>query len=46
MAGAADIDGGQNPTMNEHLFLGAGLGTLIGAILALTGAGGGILAVP
>ncbi|WP_191486605.1 sulfite exporter TauE/SafE family protein [Pseudomonas sp. FEN] len=32
--------------MNEHLLLGAGLGTLIGAILALTGAGGGILAVP
>src|SRR5450830_129148 len=46
MAGAADIDGGQNPTMNAHLLLGAGLGTLIGAILALTGAGGGILAVP
>ncbi|WP_426119649.1 sulfite exporter TauE/SafE family protein [Pseudomonas sp. DSP3-2-2] len=32
--------------MNEHQLLGAGLGTLIGAILALTGAGGGILAVP
>ncbi|HEX8593543.1 MAG TPA: sulfite exporter TauE/SafE family protein [Pseudomonas sp.] len=32
--------------MNEHPLLGAGLGTLIGAVLALTGAGGGILAVP
>ncbi|WP_273822544.1 sulfite exporter TauE/SafE family protein [Pseudomonas asplenii] len=32
--------------MNEHLLLGSGFGVLIGAILALTGAGGGILAVP
>lgn len=32
--------------MNEHDLLGAGLGTIVGAILALTGAGGGILAVP
>ncbi|NWA27953.1 sulfite exporter TauE/SafE family protein [Pseudomonas gingeri] len=32
--------------MNEHLLMGSGLGLLIGAILALTGAGGGILAVP
>ncbi|MFJ7146311.1 sulfite exporter TauE/SafE family protein [Pseudomonas protegens] len=32
--------------MNEHSLLGAGLGAVIGAILALTGAGGGILAVP
>jgi uncharacterized membrane protein YfcA len=32
--------------MNEHMLLGAGLGTVIGLILALTGAGGGILAVP
>ncbi|PYY98561.1 sulfite exporter TauE/SafE family protein [Pseudomonas sp. TKO14] len=32
--------------MNEHSLLGAGLGAIIGAILALTGAGGGILAVP
>ncbi|HGM5580307.1 TPA: sulfite exporter TauE/SafE family protein [Pseudomonas putida] len=32
--------------MIEHPFLGAGLGAIIGAVLALTGAGGGILAVP
>ncbi|HEY0288332.1 MAG TPA: sulfite exporter TauE/SafE family protein [Pseudomonas sp.] len=32
--------------MNEHDLLGAGLGIIVGAILALTGAGGGILAVP
>ncbi|MCB2256592.1 sulfite exporter TauE/SafE family protein [Pseudomonas chlororaphis] len=32
--------------MSEYNLLGAGLGALIGAILALTGAGGGILAVP
>ncbi|WP_296184603.1 sulfite exporter TauE/SafE family protein [Pseudomonas sp. UBA1879] len=32
--------------MNEHELIGAGLGTVIGAVLALTGAGGGILAVP
>ena len=32
--------------MSEHSLLGAGLGAIIGAILALTGAGGGILAVP
>jgi uncharacterized membrane protein YfcA len=32
--------------VNGHDLLGAGLGTLVGAILALTGAGGGILAVP
>jgi hypothetical protein len=32
--------------MNEHSLLGIGLGAIIGAILALTGAGGGILAVP
>ena len=32
--------------MIEHQFLGAGLGAIIGAVLALTGAGGGILAVP
>ncbi|WP_277593295.1 sulfite exporter TauE/SafE family protein [Pseudomonas chlororaphis] len=32
--------------MSEYSLLGAGLGALIGAILALTGAGGGILAVP
>jgi uncharacterized membrane protein YfcA len=32
--------------MNEHELIGAGLGTIIGAVLALTGAGGGILAVP
>ncbi|QXI26848.1 sulfite exporter TauE/SafE family protein [Pseudomonas vanderleydeniana] len=32
--------------MNEAMLLGSGLGLLIGAILALTGAGGGILAVP
>jgi uncharacterized membrane protein YfcA len=31
--------------LSEHL-LGAALGTIVGAILALTGAGGGILAVP
>ncbi|WP_268798869.1 sulfite exporter TauE/SafE family protein [Pseudomonas huanghezhanensis] len=32
--------------MNEHQLLGASLGSLVGLILALTGAGGGILAVP
>lgn len=32
--------------MGEHGLLGAGLGAAIGAVLALTGAGGGILAVP
>lgn len=32
--------------MNENSLLGIGLGAIIGAILALTGAGGGILAVP
>ncbi|MCD5992127.1 sulfite exporter TauE/SafE family protein [Pseudomonas sp. CDFA 602] len=32
--------------MDEHQLLGAGLGAVIGAVLALTGAGGGILAVP
>lgn len=32
--------------MPDHLLLGAGLGAIVGAILALTGAGGGILAVP
>lgn len=32
--------------MNEHTLIGGGLGLLVGAILALTGAGGGILAVP
>ncbi|MCV4342858.1 sulfite exporter TauE/SafE family protein [Pseudomonas capsici] len=32
--------------MDEHQLLGTGLGAIIGAILALTGAGGGILAVP
>ncbi|UUQ65858.1 sulfite exporter TauE/SafE family protein [Pseudomonas fuscovaginae UPB0736] len=32
--------------MNVSLLLGSGLGVLIGVILALTGAGGGILAVP
>lgn len=32
--------------MMEHELLGAGLGAVIGLILALTGAGGGILAVP
>jgi len=32
--------------MNEVTLIGAGLGLVIGAILALTGAGGGILAVP
>lgn len=32
--------------MTEHELVGAGLGALIGIILALTGAGGGILAVP
>ena len=32
--------------MNEHELIGAGLGTIIGAVLGLTGAGGGILAVP
>lgn len=32
--------------MIEHQLLGAGLGAIIGAVLALTGAGGGILAVP
>lgn len=32
--------------MDEHQLLGAGLGAIIGAVLALTGAGGGILAVP
>ncbi|WP_397453029.1 sulfite exporter TauE/SafE family protein [Pseudomonas sp. NA-150] len=32
--------------MSEHMLLGAGLGAVIGLILALTGAGGGILAVP
>lgn len=32
--------------MTESQLLGGGLGALIGAILALTGAGGGILAVP
>jgi len=30
----------------EHQLLGASLGAIIGAVLALTGAGGGILAVP
>jgi len=30
----------------EHQLIGAGLGAVIGAVLALTGAGGGILAVP
>ncbi|KPB70165.1 sulfite exporter TauE/SafE family protein [Pseudomonas cannabina] len=32
--------------MVEHQLLGAGLGAIIGVVLALTGAGGGILAVP
>lgn len=32
--------------MIEHQLLGAGMGAIIGAVLALTGAGGGILAVP
>ncbi|EGH33648.1 hypothetical protein PSYJA_33945, partial [Pseudomonas syringae pv. japonica str. M301072] len=32
--------------MDEHQLLGVGLGTVIGMVLALTGAGGGILAVP
>ncbi len=32
--------------MIDHSLLGAGLGVIIGAVLALTGAGGGILAVP
>jgi uncharacterized membrane protein YfcA len=32
--------------MSEHELVGAGLGLIIGAVLALTGAGGGILAVP
>ncbi|WP_312151358.1 sulfite exporter TauE/SafE family protein, partial [Pseudomonas sp.] len=32
--------------MIEHQLLGTLLGTIIGAVLALTGAGGGILAVP
>lgn len=32
--------------MTEHELIGAGLGTIIGAVLGLTGAGGGILAVP
>jgi uncharacterized membrane protein YfcA len=32
--------------MAEHELIGAGLGAIIGAVLALTGAGGGILAVP
>jgi len=32
--------------MTSHELIGAGLGTIIGAVLALTGAGGGILAVP
>ena len=32
--------------MIEHQILGVGLGAFIGAVLALTGAGGGILAVP
>ncbi|MGK9867820.1 sulfite exporter TauE/SafE family protein, partial [Salmonella enterica subsp. enterica] len=32
--------------MIEHQLIGAGLGAIIGAVLALTGAGGGILAVP
>lgn len=32
--------------MIEHQLLGAALGAIIGAVLALTGAGGGILAVP
>lgn len=32
--------------MIEHELLGAGLGAIVGSILALTGAGGGILAVP
>ncbi|NKF22574.1 sulfite exporter TauE/SafE family protein [Solimonas marina] len=32
--------------MPDHALLGAGLGAIVGAILALTGAGGGILAVP
>ncbi len=34
------------PRMVEHQLLGAGLGAIIGVVLALTGAGGGILAVP
>jgi uncharacterized membrane protein YfcA len=32
--------------MDEYQWLGAGLGAIVGAVLALTGAGGGILAVP
>ncbi len=32
--------------MVEHELIGAALGAIIGAVLALTGAGGGILAVP
>ncbi|MDT0497278.1 sulfite exporter TauE/SafE family protein [Algiphilus sp. W345] len=32
--------------MSEPVLLGAGLGAIVGAILALTGAGGGILAIP
>ncbi|MEQ4503731.1 MAG: sulfite exporter TauE/SafE family protein, partial [Pseudomonas sp.] len=32
--------------MDEHQLLGVGLGAIIGVVLALTGAGGGILAVP
>ncbi|RMT01638.1 hypothetical protein ALP55_04430 [Pseudomonas coronafaciens pv. oryzae] len=45
------MNGWQNPRrltlrMVEHQLLGAGLGAIIGVVLALTGAGGGILAVP
>lgn len=32
--------------MIDHSVLGAGLGAIVGSVLALTGAGGGILAVP
>lgn len=46
MAGAATAVGRRDDTVIEHQLLGAGLGAIIGAVLALTGAGGGILAVP
>jgi uncharacterized membrane protein YfcA len=46
MDGAATAAGGRGAAVIEHQLLGAGLGAIIGAVLALTGAGGGILAVP
>jgi predicted PurR-regulated permease PerM len=50
-SGATHVDGGTNPRpaapiRMDMTLAGLGLGAVVGLILALTGAGGGILAVP